>query len=145
MKHRTYTHQFTVNRHPSDAINLFTPRGEEEWVPRWEPSYLCPASGKTEEGMVFTTGRDEEITFWTCLKWRPEDGHARYLRITPASRFAYVDIQCQSDGDHRTRVRVSYEIHALTKAGTSWLEAFTEDAFSEMIDEWSVLIQRLDH
>ena len=144
MRHRTYSRELTVSRRPTDAINLFTPRGEEDWVPGWEPSYLSPSTGQTQEGMVFTTGKDEEMTFWTCLQWRPEDGHARYLRITPASRFAYVDVQCRPDGEHRTRVQVSYEIHALTVAGTSWLEAFTEDAFAAMIDEWSVLIQRLD-
>ncbi len=60
----------------------------------------------------------------------------------PGSRFAFVDVRCRPDGENRTRVNVSYEIQSLTEAGEAWLEAFNEDAYSEMIDEWSDLIRR---
>ena len=53
---QTYSHGLTVDRTIADAISHFTPRGEEQWLPGWEPVYLSPASGQTEEGMVFTTG-----------------------------------------------------------------------------------------
>ena len=140
---QTYSHELTVARTFTDAINLFTPRGEEEWLPGWEPVYLSPASGQTEEGMVFTTGEGDETSFWTCLTWQPDDGHARYLCITPASRFAFIDVQCRPDGDARSRVTVRYEVQATTDAGEKWIATVTDEAFSKRIDRWSELIDGL--
>ena len=78
--------------------------------------------------------------FWTCLTWHPHEGRARFLRITPASRFAYVDVECRPAGEFRSRVRVTYQIHALTDAGEKWLEAFTGEAYADMIDERRITI-----
>lgn len=145
MMQRSYSHELTVDRPAADAIGLFTPRGEEDWVPGWKPVYLRPQAGQTEEDMVFTTGDGEEKTFWTCLKWQPDNGHARYLRITPASRFAIVDVKCRPDGDERARVTVAYDIQSLTDKGEEWLEGFTQNDYAAMIDEWSELIRRSGH
>jgi hypothetical protein len=37
------------------AFPLFTPKGEMAWVDGWAPTFLHPASGETQAGMVFTT------------------------------------------------------------------------------------------
>ncbi len=139
-----YTHEITVDRAFGDAIHLFTPKGEEAWVPGWKPSYIFPTSGETREEMIFTTGENDEATFWTCLKWQPDAGHARYFRLTPQSRAVIVDVQCRPENPHRTRVRVTYRMHALTDAGRTFLSGMTQSSFAGMIDEWAGLIGALE-
>lgn len=48
-----------------------------------------------------------------------------------------VDILGSADG--ATRVRVTYELTALSTAGRTWLEAFAEHYDTEM-EEWSLAI-----
>lgn len=137
---RDYVHEITVDRPIAEALPLFTPKGEEAWVPGWRPTYLAPATGETCEEMVFTTGAGDEASVWTCLAWQPEQGHARYLRLTPASRVAFVDVRCRADGADRTRVRVAYRIVALTDHGRTYLEGSSAEAFARSIDTWAELI-----
>jgi len=122
---------------------LFTPKGEEAWVPGWTPDYLAPANGETGKDMLFTTGEGAEKTFWTCLDWQPQAGRVRYLRLTPETRVAFVEVNCMPAGEGRTQVTVSYEVQALTEAGEAWLASFTEDTFVGSIDEWADLIAKL--
>ena len=136
-----YSHEIVVDRPASEAFPLFTPKGEEAWVPGWNPTYIRPETGKTCEEMIFTTGEGDEKTFWTCLSWQPDQWHVRYLRLTPASRVTFVDVQCSPDGPDRTRVRVAYQVHAISDHGRSYLEGLTESDFAKSIDEWSDMIQ----
>ncbi len=138
---RSYAHEILVDRPVAEAFPLFTPKGEEAWVPGWRPSYIEPATGETVEGMVFTTQADGETTYWTCLAWQPEDARARYLRLTPGARVAFVDVACRADGPHRTRVRVAYRIVALSDAGRAYLDGFSDNDFAASIDQWADLIR----
>ena len=139
---KDYVHELTLERPVAEAFPLFTPKGEEAWVPGWKPAYIRPDTGETCEEMIFTTGAGEEETYWTCLKWRPEIWHVRYLRLTPASRVSFIDVRCEPKGEARTRVRVGYEMQALTPAGRSYISGLSDAGFAEMIDEWSDLIER---
>ena len=140
---KDYCHEIIVQRPASETFPLFTPKGEEAWVPGWNPTYVRPETGETCEEMIFTTGEGDEKTFWTCLTWRPDRWHVRYLRLTPASRVAFVDVQCKPEEPGRTRVRVSYQVQALSDDGRSYLESLTESQFAKSIDEWSDLIQAM--
>ena len=84
--------------------------------------------------------RTSGSTWWTCLAWEPARLHVRYLRLTPASRVAFVDVRCKAEGTGRTRVRVAYEMQALTEHGRSHLDGLTREGFARSIDEWSGLI-----
>ena len=93
--------------------------------------------------MIFITGEGDEKTFWTCLSWQPDQWHVRYLRLTPASQVAFVDVQCRPDGPDRTRIRIAYQVHAISDQGRSDLEGLTESEFAKSIDEWSDIIQAM--
>ena len=140
---RDYSHEIIVDRPVAEAFPLFTPKGEEALVPGWNPTYVRPETGETCEEMVFTTGEGDEKTFWTCLSWRPEQWHVRYLRLTPTSRVVFVNVQCRPDGPDRTRVRVAYEMQALTDEGRSYLDGLTESQFAESIEGWSHMIRAM--
>ncbi len=134
-----FSHEIRVALPVEEAFPLFTPKGEEAWVPGWRPDYLWPACGDTCADMVFATGSGDEATLWTCLEWQPERHHVRYLRTTPGSRVAFVDVRCRPDGDG-TAVRVAYAYVPLSEAGKTFIAAITERSFAATIDEWAVLI-----
>ena len=127
MKH---SHEITVDLALTDAMPLFTPKGEEAWVPGWAPVYVKPASGETCKEMLFVTDHDGEKTYWTCMDWQPEEGHVRYLRSTPGSRTGFVDVQCRQIDAGTTAVRVTYELYALTDEGQAYIDATTDDKFA---------------
>src|SRR3989337_699784 len=68
---------------PSDqALPLFTPAGEREWVPGWDPQF--PSGEDSSPGTTFTTygGR----TLWVIVG--RTHASMRYARVMPASTSA---------------------------------------------------------
>jgi hypothetical protein len=124
------------------AFPLFTPLGEMDWIADWRPVFIHPADGATEEGMVFTTGSGAEETFWSCIEWAPESFRVRYARVTPASRFAHVEIRCLAISSNSTRIEVRYEMTALNALGETRLAETTPEAFSTSIEGWKALIEQ---
>ncbi|GAB4349451.1 MAG: hypothetical protein Kow0026_04880 [Oricola sp.] len=138
-----YSREITVDRPIADAFPLFTPRGEEGWVPGWKPDYFAPEGGETEKDMLFATGEGEERTWWTCLDWLPDKHFVRYLRLTPGSRAAFVEIECRARDAKTTLVTVSYDIQALGAPGERYIADMTDEAFAGMIGEWPELISKM--
>lgn len=135
-------HSITVARPIDQVFPLFTPKGETLWVQGWNPDFIHPESGETCEGMVFRTGRGEDETLWSCIEWKPFDYRVRYLRVTPNSRFGFVEVICKEAALEQTEVSVGYTFTALTEQGKTDLANLTDDAFSQMIETWSVQIDR---
>lgn len=139
MKHVRRTHAIFLDAPPAEVFPLFTPAGEKLWIREWDPQYLHPATGETRQGMVFTTGAGEDLTFWGLVDYDQQRYRARYARVTPASRFGFVEVACTAQ-DAGTRVEVTYAFTALTDAGNAFLEQFGEAAFRKMIDGWKALL-----
>ena len=137
------SHRIIVDRSLAEAMPLFTPKGEEAWVPGWSPDYISPVDGQTRKDMLFTTGEGAEKTFWTCLDWNPERGFVRYFRLTPGTRVAFVEVVCSEIEPGRTGVTVTYDVQSLTDEGDTWVDGFTEAAFTGSIGEWSTLIAKI--
>src|SRR5262245_23048859 len=139
-KHVHRAHEIELDASVADVFPLLTPAGEELWVEGWAPVYLHPRSRETQKGMVFTTGDGADLTLWSVADYDPARHTARYVRVTPASRFGFVEIACHAAGAARTRVRVAYTYTALTDAGNAFIEQFTEDSYRDMIGEWRQLM-----
>lgn len=137
--HVTRSHAIELDAPPAEVFPLFTPAGEKLWIREWDPHYLHPASGETRQGMVFATGAGDDKTFWGLVDYDPLGHRARYARVTPASRFGFVEVACTAQGAG-TRVEVTYTFTALTDAGNAFLEQFSEAAFRGMIDGWKALL-----
>ena len=143
MTRKRYSHEITVDRPVADAFPLFTPRGEENWVPGWKPNYFAPEGGETKKDMLFATGEGAERTWWTCLDWQPEQHFVRYLRLTPGSRAAFVEIACRARDAETTLVKVSYDIQTLGAPGDCYIADMTDEKFAGMIGEWPRLIDEM--
>jgi hypothetical protein len=137
----SHRHSFLLPMAPADAIQWFTPEGERAWAEDWDPVYVHPAKGETEEGMVFTTAAGGEATLWLLTSYEPAAGRAEYARITPGSRVAVVKVRCEAEGA-QTRVNVSYTITGLSDAGNAYAREMSARRFAEYIDTWPASIAR---
>lgn len=138
--HRVFTHTIEIAAPLATCQRFFTPAGEELWVDGWRPTYLHPADGRTEQGMVFTTGSGDDFTVWGLADFDEVSRYARYSRVTPASRSAWVEVRCTPSGPQATTVQVTYSLTALTPAGESAIEALEGGAFETMIEQWRTSI-----
>ena len=102
-----------------------------------------PTDGRTQRGMIFSTGSGDERTFWSLVDFdQGTNRHfARYARVTPALRSGFVEILCTEVDERATRVDVSYELTALTSAGRISLQAYEPERFARMIEGWRSLIE----
>ena len=128
---------------PEDAFPLFTAPGERLWVPGWDPVIIGGGSG-LERGSAWLTGEGDEHTIWLVVDYDAEKLHARYARITPASRAGTVEVAAQPDGSGGTRVDVTYDLTALSKHGNETLAEFDEAYYAKMMVEWERLIEAAD-
>ncbi|MED5618280.1 SRPBCC family protein [Ideonella sp. BN130291] len=138
--HTDASHTITIEAPIERCFMFFTPAGEELWVDGWQPQYLWPSDGRTEAGMVFTTGQGEEHTIWMLVDFDRRAHRSRYARVTPGSRTGLVEVRCRALDAERTEVSVSYMLTALSAAGATALQAFEGEAFARMIDGWAVQI-----
>jgi hypothetical protein len=113
---------------PGDALALFTPAGEREWVPGWDPHF--PAGEDTSPGTAFTT----HGTYWVVADRTPSS--MRYARITPGVHAGTVEVRCEPAGT-ATRAHVTYDLTAL--GDPTALDHFAA-AFPAMLEEWQRLI-----
>jgi len=142
--HVSATHRIRISAPIAQCHRFFTPAGEELWVDGWCPSYINPKDGRTQGGMVFTTGESDDFTIWTLLDFDTTHHCSRYARVTPALRTGTVDIRCEAVDPHTTDVQVTYKMTALTRKGEESLGGFEGESFAEMIDGWKQSIdQRL--
>ena len=111
----------------------------------WNPRYLRPHKGRTEQEMVFTTGSGEDFTIWNLVDFDTSRYYSRYSRVTPALRAGTVEVRCEYVGEETTDVEVSYKMTALTDKGVDSLKSFEGAAFADMINGWKRSVdQHLD-
>jgi hypothetical protein len=118
------------------AMALFTAEGERHWAEGWEPRYLEP-DRREGAGAVFTTGHGDHQTTWVMVDHRP-DG-VRYARVTQGLTAGTVAVDVVSADEDSTRVRVTYDLTALSTQGESWLATFDRDYDAE-IASWATAI-----
>lgn len=142
-RHEQVSHEFSLPLQAEAALKLFTPEGERLWIKEWDPQYLHPESGATEEGMVFTTGKGSTLTYWTMVDFDLNHRQVRYVRLTPGSRSTIVRVSCTPSGAGECDVNVTYTLTGLSYAGNAFIEGFIGKAYADMIESWRALI--LDH
>ncbi len=139
----TRSHSFTLDMPVAKAFPLFEPEGERAWAKGWEPVYVHPASGKAEQGMVFTTSHGGEDTIWMMNRYEPAAGIVEYARVTPGSRLATVLVQCAAIDAGRTRVTVIYVFTGLSAAGNAIVRKMDDEAYRAYIESWRDAIAKM--
>lgn len=118
-----------------DTMALFTPEGERSWADRegWDPHYPVPS--RTEgEAAVFFTEQGARTTIWVMVD--QEVDRVRYARATPGGLAGTVEVRAVSHSPSGTRVRVTYDLTALTDDAVDELRRFSAD-YDAYIETWA--------
>ncbi len=121
------------------ALTFFTPEGERQWVPGWEPEYLHPLNGALDAGLTFRTQHHGELTLWLVSRCDLSAGEIEYVRITPDSRMGTVSIRCAATASGDTEATVTYKLTALSIAAEATLARFAAE-FESMLASWEEMI-----
>jgi hypothetical protein len=131
---------FELDMTPDDAFPLFTAPGERLWAPGWEPHIL--SGDGFEEGTVWVTESHGHTGYWYVADYDTVARHARYVRVTPGADAGTVDVSLKPSGAGGSKVRVTYQLTALSEAGNQHLsESFSELKYAEMMKHWQSLIE----
>jgi hypothetical protein len=131
------TGRLTVDLPPGEAFRLFTPRGERDWVPGWEPRFPVPTDDDSAPGTVFQTDAHGATTTWVVVD-READRHIRYARCTPGVSAGTVAVTLEAAGGS-SRIVVTYVLTALDPVARHQLDAFA-DGFDEFLGGWQQAI-----
>ena len=122
------------------ALPMFTPEGEREWVPGWDPHW--PGGRPDHEpGSVWTTATTESSTVWVVERVDTEACTARYARVTPGTHAGTVQVRCR-EAEGGCEVQVDYDLTALPGAPADVLAPYEEEAFDAMLDQWRRAVLR---
>ena len=124
---------------PADeAMQLFTARGERDWVEGWDPEFPAGEPNEEEEGTVFITNVGGRTTYWVVAARAA--GRVRYARTTPGFFAGTVEVRERSSNADSTQVDVTYDLSALTPEGATELDDFAA-GFEQEIGGWQAAIE----
>jgi Polyketide cyclase / dehydrase and lipid transport len=127
------TGRLTVALPPDQAFHLFTPRGEQDWVPQWRPTFPIPADDATTPGTVFETHAHGQTITWVVVD-RTWGRRIRYVRVIPHANAGTVTVTLD-DADGQSDVTVTYELTALTDDANQHLQEFAE-RYPAFLQSW---------
>ena len=134
---RKATGRFELPIPAADAVDFFTPEGERRWVPGWSPIY--PAIDASEDsGTVFITSHGDVETVWVIESIDRVRNRSSYARTTPGHHAGTVRVRCDDQPTGGCVVTVEYDMTSLAPDDPRALDAYGEDAFVSMMEEWSV-------
>ena len=128
--------EITVGLPQQQAMALFTAEGERRWAEGWDPRYPQP-DRRDGPGAVFTTAHGNHETAWIMVDDRA-DG-VRYARVAYGLTAGTVAVDVVGSENDTTRLRVSYDLTALTASGEAWL-AHLDAGYRSEIASWATHI-----
>jgi hypothetical protein len=131
----TLTGSLTVARPPAEAFDLFTPRGEERWVPGWRLRFPAAVTDDTAQGTVFETDVHGRLTTWVVVERAP-GRRIRYARVVAGDNAGTVTVDLAEATPGHSDVTVTYELTALTASAVEPLRGFAA-RYRDMLREWA--------
>jgi hypothetical protein len=123
------------------AFPLFSPLGEKDWVPGWNPTLLHPPGVDWALGQVFTTQEETGEAVWVVTRLDREGHEAAYARVEPGHYVAQVRVRCEARDAARTDVQVEYTFVGLSDEGNATIAAMSEDAYVQKMTRWREAIE----
>ncbi len=116
-----------------EAFQLFTPRGEREWAPGWDPTFPAPSSDDSEPGTVFETEAHGHRGTWLVTD-RVWGRQIAYAQVIPGQRAGRITVTLDAT-ERGSEVEVVYEFTSLSEAGAHHLKQFAE-GYTEYLQSW---------
>ena len=129
---------FDLPRSRTDAFRLFTARGEQLWVPGWEPRFFGDVTDDLHVGTVWTTDDDAGRTVtWIVIDADPPS-RVRYARVTERWTAGTVAVAL-TETTTGCRVTVEYDLTAIHPDAEAELDRFAE-GYAAYLSSWRDLI-----
>jgi len=123
------------------AFELFSPLGEKQWVPGWDPELLHPEGVSWAQGQLFRTREERGDAIWVVTSLDRSRHEAEYHRVEPGRYVARVRVECEARGPARTEVRVSYQYVGLSPAGNDEIGRMSATEYEEKMRRWEGWIE----
>jgi uncharacterized protein YndB with AHSA1/START domain len=131
-----FTGHFTVHA-PIDAVfELFSPLGEQWWVPGWSPELLHPSDVSWAQGQIFRTQEEQGEAIWLVTSLNRESHLVEYHRVEPHRYIARVRVECNARDQNTTEVSTAYAFVGLSNKGNDEIKAMTVEAYSDKMRRW---------
>lgn len=123
---------FSLAAAPQRAFHYFTPLGEREWAPGWDPRF--PSADES----VFETGHGQQSTTWVMVDSTPGE-RIRYARVAHGMTAGTVEVRLAPKAGGASDVTVTYQLTALTEQGRDHLRHFAE-GYEDYLRSWQEAI-----
>ena len=140
MRHRA-TGSFDLPIPAAEAISYFTPEGERDWAPGWDPIYPAGEVSETP-GTVFITSHGDDQTIWTIHAIDRAACAAAYSRHNVDKWAGTVSVRCEDIGSQGCTVTVDYDTTVLPGGDLAILHHFDDEAYEEMMNHWSEAVRQ---
>lgn len=128
---------------PADRVfPLICPVREKEWMESWNPGVVYSQSGLVEPECVFTSADENGETIWIVVDHDAETRVVEMVRTTPGFTACILDVAVEPVSEAECRVAVTYSHTALSAAGEAFVDAFSDEAYAEVMAQWK---RALDH
>ena len=127
------SHRIHIALSAEAAFQLFTPRGEREWAPGWDPTFPAPSSDDSEPGTVFETEAHGHRGTWLVTD-RVWGRQIAYAQVIPGQRAGRITVTLDAT-ERGSEVEVVYELTSLSEAGAHHLKQFAE-GYTEYVQSW---------
>jgi hypothetical protein len=137
---RSHTQQ--LNAPVTHVFPLLCPVREADWIEGWEPSLVITNSGVAEPDCVFVTRDGDADATWVITRHSPGEGALEMVKLVPGVAVTRIAIGLRPLDAGACAADISYQLTALSTAGTTRVAAFSEGYFSEFMARWE---RRLNH
>lgn len=132
---------FTLPTPPEDAFPLFSPEGERDWVPGWDPELLHPPGATWERGLLFRTQEERGEAVWIVTALDRRERRVEYHRVESGRYVARIRVACDVADGGGTRVGVSYGFVGLSDVGNRDIAGMSDAAFADKLGRWESWIR----
>ena len=140
---QTFTGALEVEGPVGEVFALFSPQGERQWVPGWDPEFVHPSVSFWGAGQVFRTREESGEAVWVIAALEDDEHQVEYYRVEPARYVAHITVRCRETAAGRTRVTTSYSFTGLSEAGNRIIAAMTPAEYEAKMARWQGWIERL--
>lgn len=123
---------------PVDLIfQLFSPEGERQWVPGWNPEPIHPARAALEKGFIFRTKEEKGDAIWIVTHFDSVRHEVEYYRIELQRYVAQIKVQCIQASESITDASIIYEFSGLSKDGNQEIARMTQASYDQKMERWT--------
>ena len=136
---RIVSGHFELDLPAEKAIGFFTPEGERDWAPGWNPTYPAGEPSETT-GTVFITDVGGVETVWLIQTLDNAGCTVAYSRVTPGRHAGTVRVSCDDATSGVCVVSVTYDMSLLPGSDPNGLDPYDDHSFEAMMIHWSEAI-----